>query len=310
MRFDKKKLAQLILFFSTAFVVMFLFFVFIQFLQFRIDAVRFLPTQGESFFPELISSVQWALPIALYLSLLLSLNYTALRNMSLLLSMLCLILLAQGLTLAVSEGITRLKAVPAPPAGAEPVPPGGPGLIFSLGDTTIVLMDKPSNIRGPRVVSIEGRPLAYQEVPLGPNNTILGLPPIPFREKMSYLLNSLVVDFSLIARQFEERRNEGLISFLAYTFSLIFLLASLRFVFEMSRWPLANLCLGAVVFRCILTLETFLNSREILTFLESLPGNPLDPPFFTPAIFCALALIILFYTGLNHIAKVRRANED
>ncbi|MDR2102956.1 MAG: hypothetical protein LBP42_02515 [Treponema sp.] len=304
-----KNLARLILFFSVCFGVVLLSFGLIKFLHLRIDGVRFLPTRGESPFPELINSVQWALPIALYLSLLLSLSYTAKRNMSLFLSLFCLALLAQGLTLGVSEGILRLKAIPVPPAPEGPVPPGGPGLILSLGDTTIVLMEGPSDIRGPRVVSIAGRPLAYQETPLGPNNIILGLPPIPFRDERSYLLSGLIVDFSLSARQFEDRRNEGLIPLLIYTFSLIFLLVSLRFVLEMSRWPLANLCLGAVVFRGVLTLETFLNARETAAFFESLPGNPLEPSFFTPVIFCALALIVLFYTGLNRLAKGRRANE-
>jgi hypothetical protein len=305
-----KNPARLILFFSTCFAVILLSFGLIRFLQFRIDGVRFLPPREVSFLPEIIASVQWALPVSLYLSLLFGLSYTAKKNMPLSLSVLCLILLSQGLTLAVSEGIMQLKAVPVPPAGAGPVPPGGPGLIFSLGDTTIVLMEEPANIRGPRVVAIAGRPLAYQEVPLGPNNTILGLPPIPFREETSYLLNSLIVDFSLSDRQLEDRRSGGLISFLLYSFSLIFFLVSLRFVLEMSRWPLANLCLGAVVFRGILALETFLNAREIQAFLESLPGNPLDASLNTPAIFGALGLIILIYTGLNNIAKSRRTNED
>jgi hypothetical protein len=160
------------------------------------------------------------------------------------------------------------------------------------------------------VVSLADRPLAYQEVPLGPNNTVLELPPAAFRDETTPFLNSLVVDFSLSARQFEERRNAGFIPFLIYSFSLIFLLASLRFVLEMSRWPLANLFLGAVVFRGILSLETFLNAREIQAFFESFLGNRLEVSLITPAIFGALSLVILFYTALNRAAKSGRANKN
>jgi hypothetical protein len=172
-----------------------------------------------------------------------------------------------------------------------------------------VLLEDPSNIEGPRVVSLADRPLAYQEVPRGPDNTILALPPIPFRNETTPLLNSLVVDFALSARQFEERRNAGFIPFLIYSFSLIFLLVSLRFVLETSRWPLANLFWGALVFRGILSLETFLNGREVQAFLESFLENRLEPSLITPAIFGALGLIILFYTALTYPARKRRGNE-
>lgn len=310
MKAGMKNPAGLIVFFSGCFAIALFSFSIIRFFQFRIDAVRFLPGREVPFFLEIISIVQWALPIALYLSILLSLNYTAQKNMPVPLSVLYLTLLSLGLTLAVSEGIVRLEDMPARPARESPPPLGGPGLIFSRGDTTIVLLDVPSNIRGPRVVSLADRPLAYQEVPLGPNNTILELPPAAFRDETAPLLNSLGVDFSLSARQFGERRNAGFIPFLIYSFSLIFLLVSLRFVLEMSRWPLANLFLGAVVFRGILSLETFLNAREIQAFFEPFLGNRLEASFITPAIFGALGLVILFYTALNRAARSRRANEN
>jgi hypothetical protein len=301
-----KNLARLVLFFSACFIVGFLSFEGIQFLHLRIDAVRFLPVQEEYLFPELISAAQQALPMALYLALLLSLSYTARRNIPISLSVISLTLLALGLTLGVSQGILQLKDIPASFSGRQPVPLGGPGLIFSQGDTDIILLEDPSNIRGSRVVSLEGRPLAYQEVPLGPNNTILGLPPVPFRDETTDLIKGIVIDFSLTARQFEERLKGGLIPFLIYSFSLIILLASLRFVMELSRWPLANLFLGAVVFRGILALETFLNTREIQDFFASFLGASWDASLITPLIFCALSLLILLYTVLNYAAKGRR----
>lgn len=301
-----KNLARLVLFFSVCFIVVFLSFGGIRFLHLRIDAVRFLPVQEEYLLPEIISAAQQALPMALYIALLLSLSYTARRNIPISLSVISLTLLALGLTLGVSQGILQLKDIPASFSGKQPVPLGGPGLILSQGDTTIILLEDPSNIRGSRVVSLAGRPLVYQEVPLGPNNTILGLPPVPFRDETTDLIKGIVIDFSLTTRQFEERLNMGFIPFLIYSFSLILLLASLRFVMELSRWPLANLFLGSVAFRGILALETFLNAREIQGFFVSFLGASWDASLITPLIFCALSLLILLYTVLSYAAKGRR----
>jgi hypothetical protein len=301
-----KNLARLVLFFSLCFSISFLFFGGIRFLYFRIDAIRFLPVQEEYLFPEIISAAQLALPMALYIALLLSLSYTARRNIPIFLSVISLVLLALGLTVGVSQGILHLKDMPVSFSGRQPVPLGGPGLILSQGDTNIILLEAPSNIRGARVVSLAGRPLAYQEVPLGPNNTILGLPPIPFRDGQAALTKSIVIDFSLTSRQFGERLNAGLIPFLIYSFSLILLLASLRFVMELSRWPLANLFLGAVTFRGVLALETFLNSREIQDFLASFLGPSWDASLITPLVFCALSLLVLLYTALSYAANGRR----
>jgi hypothetical protein len=300
----------LIRFCCLSFILIFLIFGALQFLHFRIDSVRLLPVREQSLLRGIISAAQRALPAALYLTLLLGLSYTARKGIPFLPSTFCLLVLSLGFTLVLSEGIVLLKNIPAPEHTKTPEPLGGPGLIFSQGDTSIVLLEEPGNIRGPRVVSLAGRPLAYQERPLGPDNTIPPLPPIPFRYATTAQIYNIGIDFSLTARQFEARRDAGFIPFLIYCFSLIFLLVSFRFVLDLSNWPLANLFLGILIFRGVLAGETFLNDRDIQAFLDSFLRNYLDVSFITPLIFCSLGLLVLFYTLLTRTAKNRRPNED
>jgi hypothetical protein len=113
----------------------------------------------------------------------------------------------------------------------------------------------------------------------------------------------LGIDFSLSAAELRQRMADGYFAFGVYVFALILLLASTRFVFGLSSWPLANLFMGALVFRGIVGLEAFLNAREINAFLHAtLPGD-IPPPLITPAVLAVLALLIIFYTLLINLAR-------
>lgn len=303
-------LFRLTFFCCLCFILIFLIFGVLQFLHFRIDLVRLLPPREQSLLQGIVSSAQRALPVALYLTILISLSYAARKGIPILPSMFCLLLFPLGFTLALSEGIVLLKNMPAPENPKTPAPLGGPGLIFSQGDTSIVLLEGPANIRGPRVVSLAGRPLAYQETPLGPDNTPPALPPVSFRWETTAQINSIGTDFALTVRQFEARRDAGFIPFLVYCFSLSFLLASFRFAVDLSGWPLANLFLGLLVFRGVLAWETFLNGRDVQDFLGSFLQNYGDISLTTPLIFCFSGSLALFYSLLARAAKNRRADEN
>jgi hypothetical protein len=301
-----RNIARLALFFSLCFVVLFLAAVIVRYLHIRIDAIRFLSPKPEQILQDLLNAIQWALPVAVYFSLLLSLSYSSRRHISIILSIIFLVILAGAFSTGISlgtEGLTRI-----PPFQKAPKILGYPGLILNQADNVMVLLRGPAEPGGSRVVSLPDQPLIYQQVPIGPNNTILSLPPAPFRASMAWFLQSLTIDFSLTGRQFALRFSEGLISFLIYGGSLIFLLASLRFILDLSNWPLANLFLGALAYRGILALETFLNTEEIQEFLASFLGNHIPVPFITPMCFCALAVLICLYTGLNRLAR-RRGND-
>ena len=296
-----KNLARLTIFFSLCFAVLFLAAIMLGFLSSWIDMAKVIPTGAKP--GEDVTELAWkALPAALYLSILLSLSLSARRNMRIPLTLVCILVLGCVFTAGVSLGISRAGVLK--PA-LQPISPieGRPGLILSRADNTIILLKRSNEIRGSRVVSIPGRPLIYQEVPVGPNNTILNLPALPFGEDTPWLIRSLNIDFSLCAGELKTRLGDSFVSFGAYAFSLILLLASLRFLLELSQWPLANLFLGALVFRLILTLEIFLNTREISALIGSFLTGRVPPMLITPLVFGALAVLIIIYTLLTRIAR-------
>ena len=143
-------------------------------------------------------------------------------------------------------------------------------------------------------------------MPPGPNNAILSLPDLPLGEDPPWFFQSITIDFSLSARELKSRFDESIIYFVLYVFPLILFLASMRFIIGLTQWPLANLFMGALVFRMILTLETFLNAREINTLLASFLNRSFPSTLITPLVFCVLSTLIILYTLLAHLARPRR----
>jgi hypothetical protein len=302
-----KKVARLVLFFSLCFAVLFVLAALVRYLVVRIDMIRLLPVRGETRLPELITAARWALPLAVYFSLLFGLSYAARMEMFIPLSILCLVILAGGFGTALSAGLERAGFVP--PARDAVKPLGGPGLILARGETVVVLLGGPADPRGPRVVSFPDQPLIYQEDPRGPGNMVPALPPVPFRTDVPWFLESLSIDFFLSGGQLETRFREGLVPFLIYALSLIFLLASFRFIMNLSVWPLANLFTGALIFRGILALETFINSPETGELLAPFLGGRIAPENMGPLVFCSFGALICLYTVLVSVAK-RRFDEN
>jgi hypothetical protein len=303
-----KNLAKLVLFFSLCFAILFLAALMLRLLSSWLDLARFIPLgprPGED-----ATEAAWkALPAALYLSVLLTLSYTARRNMPIPLAIICILVLGFAFSAGISLGINRSGAMRLALLPVSSIQ-GGPGLILSRSDNSVILLRGSGDARGPRVVSIPGRPLIYQELPLGPNNTILELPPLSLGEEEPWFVRSMGLDFSLSAAELKSRLSSSFLSFAAYAFSLTLLLASLRFLLELSQWPLANLFLGALVFRGILALESFLNAREINALIGSFLTERVPPMLITPAVFTALGFLVIFYTLLTRITRRPGRGED
>lgn len=303
-----KSLAKLMIFFSANFAVIFLAAILLRYLGYWIEMARFIPVEAR---PGVAAAdAAWAaFPQALYLSILFTISYTARKAIPIPVAVFCTVILAAGFAAGVSQGITHAASVQ--PA-FNPVPPvqGEPGLILTQQNTAIILLRESSEIRGPRVVSIPDLPLIYQETPLGPNNTILALPALPFGTEAPWFIRSLDIDFSLSAAQMQGRMNDSFYSFALYVLSLILLLVSMRFILELSHWPLANLVFGFLVFRGILTLEIFINSSEINTLIGAFLAGRLPPMLISPFIFTAISALVLFYTLLSRLAKPRKGKND
>jgi hypothetical protein len=296
-----KNVARLVLFFTISFATLLVLTALVRFLHIRIDAIRFLPPQNGRIGQELIAAIRWGLPTSLYIALLFSLSYTVRRKIFAPAAMITLFIMGSAVCLGVSvgaEGFSRLAQYLAPAKSL-----GNPGLILTQADNAMVLIQDPAEVWGSRVVSIPGRSLLYQETPRGPGNAPISLPPIPFRTGTAWVLQSFVIDFSLTSGQLGDRFDQGLLPFLAYVGALVFLLVSLRFVLGISNWPLANLFLGALVFRGILAMEGFLNTLEVQDVLNTFLGDVLLLSYFTPLIFVFLGFLVYLYTFLNYLAR-------
>jgi len=296
-----KKLARLTLFFSLCFVALFIVSILFGLLAYWIDMVRNIPAGAVEGVDA--TELAWkALPVALFLSILLALSYSVRRSMPVPLTLFCIIVLGCLFSGGGALGISRAGAL-RPALTPVSAVRGGPGLILTQSDNAMILLKESGDIRGSRVVSIPGRPLIYQEAPIGPNNTILKLPALPFRNDVPWFIQSLTIDFSLCSAELKSRLAENWLSFAAYAFSLVLLLGSLRFVLELSRWHLANLFIGALIFRSVLTLATFLGAGEINALIVSFLNGKAPPVFVTPLIFSALGVLIIFYTLLTRLAR-------
>jgi hypothetical protein len=307
-----KNLARLALFFSLSFAILFLAAAGLRYLAIRVEWLRTLPRQPETMLTELITAARWGLSLALYGALLLSLSYAARRGIFAPVTTACLIVFSLGISFAISLGLERLGNVP--PARDTAKVLGEPGLILTNtirhSETAIVLLEGPADLRRPRVAAIPGQALLYQAEPAGPNNTVLGLPPIPFRDETPWFLKSMAIDLRLSAGQFEEHFKAGLPPFLFYAGALIFLLSSLGCVLKLSAWPLANLFLGCLAFRSVLALETFLNSPEVQDAFEVFLAKRLPFSLSVPLIFYAAGMLVYFYSVLVYLAKRRTDDED
>ncbi|WP_010254330.1 hypothetical protein [Treponema primitia] len=308
-----KNIARLVLFFSLTFIVALILGGVLRYMQLTLDAARTIPIGSPVELREFLSALQKIVPLILYISILISLSYTARQAIPMPAAIFCLFILAGGAALGVSLGLLHLKSdntlqlplFSSSRSGEKLKTLGAPGLILSQGDTVMVVLGDPGEAGSPRMVSIPGRPLIYQEVPSGPNNTIIALPPAPFRDEESYLMNGFLVDSALVANQFETRLGKGLIPFAIYGGALIFLLVSLRFVLDLSSWPLANLFSGALVFRGILAFQTFVDSRIVQDFILNFFDKRIDASIISPVIFIGLALLILLYTFLGSLVRGR-----
>ena len=304
-----KNLARLMIFFSLCFVIFFFFFTLFRFLGFWIDSVRLISIDsGQGGF--LIPAVRAALPAALFFTILFTLSYSVRRKISALLSIFFIIILSASFTLGFFLAIDRIqtldRSLEIPIFSRKPNT--RTGLILSRQDMAVVFLNE-DRLDYPRVISFPERPLMYQEAALGPNYSV---PPLPFIDRTPWLIRSILIDFNLTSREFHARFREGLLSFGIYAGSLIFLLVSLRFILTLCSWPLANLFLGALVFRFVLSLEIFLNTPEPLAFLNAFLGNRFPEALIAPMVFCALGSLILVYTFLAFLVRrnTKRREDD
>jgi hypothetical protein len=299
-----KKTARLVLFFSVCFTVSFLVLAGIGLLRVWIAAAAAIPMRPVTSVFEIAGAIRWAFPFSLHFTILLSASYAAREKLPLQAAIVAMLVVASLFSYAAATGLRNARAMNAPPVIIDRPTLGNTGLKLENAGVPIVLLDDPAHELASRVVLLEDS-LVYETMPMGPEKLVPRLPSAPFREAGASFFETLILDFSISAEQIELRFAQGIVPFAAYTFSLILLLVSLSFVLDMGAWPLANVFLGALVFRMILAFEVFLATGGTEEYITQFLGRWIPPLFVIPAILGSLGVLLLFYTVLVFFAQER-----
>jgi len=279
----------------------------VRFLSLRVDWAKNLPPKTETSLTLLITAAHWALSMALFCSIIISLNYSARKSFFALMSLICVMSLSFLFSYGISTALEQWKSVV--PATSPGITLGGKGLILSntlnKNETAVILLNGTDDPLGPRVIAIPGQPLAYQRAA----SADFDLPPIPFGDDTPWFLKDIEIDIRLNAEMFQQKFLQGFIPYLFYVGSLIYLLCSLGYVIKFSAWPLANLFLSILAFRGILALNTFINSQEMQIIMASFLNNKIPVENALPFIFLGFGTLINLYSLLASAAK-RRVDDD
>jgi hypothetical protein len=246
------------------------------------------------------------LPITIYGTMLVGLRYTARVSMPISLSIMSLVILGIGWTGVLTLGISRIQAIPVPLSQDKIFSLGEPGLLLSQTDTSEVFLSDPHKPQSPQVISVQDKPLVYEPVPHADAlSGIRGMSLSPFRINAPAALQGISHDLASTATQLNTRLNQGFIPFIIYVGGLMVLLSSLRVIFTLGAWPLANLCIGMVVFRGVLALEALLNTPRIQSDLYSLVGERIPKPLLGSLLLYLLGLFLILYTVVFQLVKSR-----
>jgi hypothetical protein len=291
-----KNLAKLILSFTFSFIIVLILAVLAGLLSSWADAALLFPPAAISVSPAVLS-------LPLYFSLLFGISYSFRQGIPYLASLIVLLALSLGLTMAASTGISRLEKIN-PPGMTVPPVPVQPGLMLTItpGDTPTraVLLGS----EGVRVLSLPGQALVFEPASASYRSRRVRL---PFPEERNAVLSGISADFAGSSGVLEARFDAGLVPFAMYAGSLSLFLISIGCLVNISFWPLANLFFGALAFRGALALESFLNTPETHQLLSSFAGNIIPESLINPVIFTVLGTLILLYSGLVYLARGRRA---
>jgi hypothetical protein len=291
-----KSFARFIIFFTLCFLLTLVLSSLIVLMGRWIDAAARIPAVSIALIPVFWASLRACIPATIYITILLTMSYAVRRAIPFPLAFICLFILTVAASGGLYLGTVRAGRFDSLARLDTPRTLGAPGLILSQGTVSVVLLGDPGEERSPRLVAIPGQNLIYQSRPGGPGNQAPPLPAAEFRAVLPYFLQSIFMDFSIAALRYEALLDQGFVYFIAYMASVALLLCSLGFVFRLSVWPLANLFLGALAFRGILVLETFINSRETLEILNEYVEGAVPRSFLGTLILgLGAALILLYY---------------
>lgn len=261
---------------------------------------------GSTFLPKssLLESFRQALPVALYLSMLIGISYSVRRKVHAVPSFLILVILIPAL----STGSTVLMEalVASSPQEQELQVPDlkTNGLMVPLGEETLILCGPEAN---PAAVAVSVKP--YQDFQYHPEG-VTGFPgridnPNLFNQLRPNFIFSMAKDFGRVSAYWYALKENQLLFFIIALLAVSFLLVSLRGIMLFSAWPFANLILTLIAFRLVLYLDVLLASEETRLFVQKLITIPLPEHLIYIGPLCLLAVLLQLYSLLSFIAGSR-----
>ena len=306
-----KGIARLILVINICFVIVFLLALSVSLFQLRVEILQTKPILFGVSAEELINAIHIAFPFTIYTAILLGLSYTARRNFPNLPSIIIVMIIGICYSFLISIGIKTLSNTLDESHSSKRIVLGSAGLIFSNSDRITVFLEDPSNEQSPQVVATSNQPLEYKRTTTFQNSseTAKSFKVMSAIINENSILYTIRRDLDFLVIQFRNRLMENFIPFIVYMISMVFLLSSLRFIMDISVWPLASLFLGILAFRGILSLDVWIESRSSQIFLILFLGDYLPSWLITPLIFYVIGMVFLILTIISAIKRKRRFDE-
>jgi hypothetical protein len=303
---DVKQIAKLLLFFSLSFCLIFALALGTACLSNWVEILKELPERRFAEFGEFIPDARWALSFALYMSILLNMTYALRKRMHPLGALIIIFAAAFGFTWAASQAIFHAERISTPPLALSSRKLGESGLVLKGKGVTTVLLDGPANPFGRRVIVLEDRPFIVAETPEGAEGWPIPLPSLRFAQKNDSAFGGLAADIAVSGNELARRFAEGRESFAAYLAAMILILVSLASLLDIGAWPLANMFLGALLFRGVIFFETFILRRDVQDYIGSFLHPWVPSHLATPVAIGVVGLIFIVYSMLNSISRLGR----
>lgn len=273
-----------------------------HFLAIRINLASMLSfAEKEARIDSLLTAGWRSLSLSIYIAMLFGLSYSARYKFPVIPSIIYVMVLSLiwiGVFSLVLNVIQRGSPWPAEASRYL----GGPGLITVDGDQSQVILQKPG-LSGMRIIAPPNEPLRYENIQAGVES-----PSVFFRNDSVHFMKTLLDKFTRAGEQCAARLRENVISFFFYILALAFCLSSLRFVFDLSSWPLANLFLGAILFWGVLELEILLDSGQVRSVIHTISGDFFPMFLLVPLALCLLGLVFLLLGfGNSLIKKIKKS---
>lgn len=271
-----------------------------------------LPPQSFAVGIEIFRALQRALSFTLYGTVLVSLSYSVRKNVGALPTLIVITLSGTLLSGGITEGLKTISASPVSATMAkllyQPKALGEPGLIRAYtteSGVTVQAVLGDSGIPQGSVIVMEGTK-ALRKIDFPAPGTVVWKN--PFEQGTLGTIRTLEEELFLSSDRLFRRADQGWLDILVFALTLSFFLASFQFVLRLTAWPLANLFLGALLFRFLVFFEQAIYSEEGTQFIGVLSQGLLPESMVTPVALVALGSLLNIYSLLLYLAQDRRSS--